>query len=249
MVEESASLSKIPRNFYQTHQGWGKVGDKCREFMDKLIKLNPEWTHHFFDDTQCAQMIEEHFDKRTLGAFKKLKAGAAKADLWRYCVIYIHGGLYLDMDADVSMNFNELLRLSNNPDFLLFYDGHPTLVQYVFAAQPKSKFLKRAVEIATDRILSGEENIFTATGPRVFNDAFIEVYGGLKVYNCEVEVDGSVRKDIYDRNGAVPENGAVFSYFDEYKESDLYEEGEKYVTESLGPTPGLYHGDMVTEIW
>ena len=32
-------------------------------------------------------------------AWSTLRAGAAKADLWRYCALYVHGGVYLDLDA------------------------------------------------------------------------------------------------------------------------------------------------------
>lgn len=29
--------------------------------------------------------------------------GAARADIWRYCVLYLHGGLYLDDDSDIKV--------------------------------------------------------------------------------------------------------------------------------------------------
>lgn len=62
-----------------------------------LRKQNPEFKHCLFDDTMCRNFIKEHFDDSVLWAFDKLKPGAYKADLWRYCVLYIHGGIYLDI--------------------------------------------------------------------------------------------------------------------------------------------------------
>ena len=39
-----------------------------------------------------------------LAAFRALGAGAAKADLWRYCVLYQCGGVYLDLDASITVS-------------------------------------------------------------------------------------------------------------------------------------------------
>ena len=33
----------------------------------------------------CRDFIQKHFNMETLWAFDKLKPGAYKADLWRYC--------------------------------------------------------------------------------------------------------------------------------------------------------------------
>ena len=41
--------------------------------------------------------IKSHFSKRVLYAYDKLIPGAFKADLWRYCIIYINGGIYIDI--------------------------------------------------------------------------------------------------------------------------------------------------------
>jgi len=35
--------------------------------------------------------------------------GAAKADIWRYAVLWLYGGVYLDYDSDIKTQFNELI--------------------------------------------------------------------------------------------------------------------------------------------
>ena len=45
----------------------------------------------------CRKFISENFEEDILYTFNKLKPGAYKADLWRYCILYKKGGIYLDI--------------------------------------------------------------------------------------------------------------------------------------------------------
>ena len=103
-----SDLNTIPLNIFQT---WNilELPIKMNENVELLKKENPEFTHYLFDDTMCRQFISDHFKKDVLFAFDKLKPGAYKADLWRYCVLYIHGGVYLD----IKLKFSDGFKLSN----------------------------------------------------------------------------------------------------------------------------------------
>ena len=68
-----------------------------------LIERIPGFEHHLFDDDDCRAFLAQQFKPPVLEAYDKLIPGAYKADLWRYCVLYIHGGIYLD----IKMNFEE----------------------------------------------------------------------------------------------------------------------------------------------
>lgn len=61
-----------------------------------FIDLNPEYEYIYFDNNDCINFIKNNFDKKVLNAFNKLVPGAYKADLFRYCVLYILGGCYFD---------------------------------------------------------------------------------------------------------------------------------------------------------
>jgi hypothetical protein len=68
-----------------------------RESVELLKSQNPEFTHYLFDDADCREFIAANFDYSVLDAFDRLIPGAYKADLWRYCVLYVRGGIYLDI--------------------------------------------------------------------------------------------------------------------------------------------------------
>ena len=67
------------------------------ERVETLKKQNPQFKYHLFDDNDCREFIKNHFREDVLYAYDHLIPGAYKADLWRYCVLFIKGGIYLDI--------------------------------------------------------------------------------------------------------------------------------------------------------
>jgi mannosyltransferase OCH1-like enzyme len=68
-----------------------------RECVESLCADNPEFEHHLFDDVDCRNFIHKHYGMVVLHAYDTLIPGAYKADLWRYCVLFKMGGVYLDI--------------------------------------------------------------------------------------------------------------------------------------------------------
>ena len=88
--------AEIPRHLYQT---WHTkdLPPKMRACVDSLRADNPELEHHLFDDADCRAFVQGNFGPEVLRAYDSLVPGAYKADLWRYCVLYKLGGVYLDI--------------------------------------------------------------------------------------------------------------------------------------------------------
>ena len=78
---------------------------KMRETVNHIIAANPECDHRLFNDTECRHFIRDNFPRQVLDAYDTLIPTAFKADLWRYCVLYIHGGIYLDIKYKPVNNF------------------------------------------------------------------------------------------------------------------------------------------------
>jgi mannosyltransferase OCH1-like enzyme len=76
-----------------------------KQKREKLIRDNPEFEFELYDNDDCRKFIEANFDKDVLYAFDSLIPGAYKADLWRYCIIYKYGGIYLDICRGYSETF------------------------------------------------------------------------------------------------------------------------------------------------
>ena len=106
----------IPAQIYQTWKT-NTLPPLMAENRRILIERTPGFKHYLFDDEDCRRMIEKNFDPQVLAAYDKLIPGAFKADLWRYCVLYLHGGVYLD----IKMNFDPAV----NPIKLLTRPHYP----------------------------------------------------------------------------------------------------------------------------
>ena len=86
----------IPLNIFQT---WHtkNLPFLMKKNIEYIKRLNPAFTYQLYDDDDCYNFIKDNFDSDVLNAFNNLIPGAYKADLWRYCVLYKLGGVYLDI--------------------------------------------------------------------------------------------------------------------------------------------------------
>jgi len=78
---------------WKTHE----VPKGMRDNILRLLKTNPEFDYYLYSDEECAAFIADNYDQDVLAAFHALKPGAYKSDLWRYCILYKLGGVYLDI--------------------------------------------------------------------------------------------------------------------------------------------------------
>ena len=133
----------IPLKIFQT---WTTkdLPEKMKERVEELKAINPRFEHYLFDDNDCREFIAKHFDKQVLNAYDRLIPGAYKADLWRYCVLYIHGGIYMDIKLKCINGFR-LIELTENSHFVK--DRNPPLTIYnaLMVSQKGNPFLWKAI--------------------------------------------------------------------------------------------------------
>jgi hypothetical protein len=87
-----------------------------------------------------------------LDAYQQLIPGAYRADLWRYCVLYIHGGFYADAKMQLHVPLTDLL--PKDTQCLLIRDryrkkrqGHDAYIyQAMMAFCPRHPVLKNTIE-------------------------------------------------------------------------------------------------------
>jgi hypothetical protein len=96
----------IPRIVHQT---WFESMDRNK--YPKMTRLMQSfrfsgWEHRFYTDAESATFLSTHFPPEVREAYDTLIPGAFKADLFRYCVLLIHGGLYADVDILLTSNLD-----------------------------------------------------------------------------------------------------------------------------------------------
>ena len=85
----------IPLDVYITCPNKNMPPLMMANFMN-LCNKNREFKFHVYDDHDCIVFLQENFPEEVVNAFHSLIPGAYKADLWRLCILYKYGGIYMD---------------------------------------------------------------------------------------------------------------------------------------------------------
>lgn len=158
----------IPLTIFQTFKSTD-VPERMARAAASWPEMNPAFAYRFFDDADCRSFIAAHFDDRTLAAYDRIEGGAFRADFWRYCVLVVHGGVYIDIDSTCAVDL--LSVLYDSDVFVSSRAGNLGWGIYngFICAVPRHPFLERAIARATDEILGarpGEHfDGYTVTGP------------------------------------------------------------------------------------
>ena len=79
--------------------------------MKNFFNRNKSWKIHLIDDDKMTNFMRSAFNgTRVLWAFELIhpKLGAARADIWRLAVLYVYGGVYIDIDADLLLPLDKV---------------------------------------------------------------------------------------------------------------------------------------------
>lgn len=163
----------IPKVIYQTFYT-KKLPSNIQKLINDMMDNNPEYEHCLYDDNDIDIFIKNEFDDDTYRAFKMLNVGAAKADFWRYCILYKKGGIYLDIDSSVIGKLDELIRFDNNA--IVSRETHQDIfLQWCLIFSSKHPIMKKCIEKCIENILTKKtNNILHLTGPIIFSESVIE---------------------------------------------------------------------------
>jgi hypothetical protein len=164
----------IPKKIFQTWET-NKVTPGMYDAVHTWIDKNPDWEYHFFDKDDRRNFIKDNFPKKVLDAYDNLIPGSFKADLWRVCVLYISGGLYVDNKCVLlSATLNEVIPfdvefLSLKDRNLKSNDSLGNIVSGFICSKPKHPFLKKAIDMFVEYVEKAwySTNPISCAGPGV----------------------------------------------------------------------------------
>lgn len=104
----------IPKVIHQTTYS-KDLKPELAENVEHLKRLNPDWAYMLYDDEDIKRYILEHYGQAIWSYYKRISAqyGAAKADFFRYLLIYREGGVYLDIKSSTTRPLDEVLKPSD----------------------------------------------------------------------------------------------------------------------------------------
>ena len=184
----------IPKIFHQTFYT-RNLPEKLKASVDLICHLHPDWEYRFYDDEDIAIFIQTHYPAEIWRYFERIdpRYGAARADLFRYLLMYRIGGVYLDIKSAVTrpiqLQKDDKLLLSNwtrvNGEF--DWGGHYELrhiaageyQQWHIVCVPGHPCIKAVIETVLQNIDSydpslhgiGKKGVLRVTGPIAYTVA------------------------------------------------------------------------------
>jgi mannosyltransferase OCH1-like enzyme len=183
---------KIPNVVHQTF---------CSKILPldiaKVIKENERICNNckfiFYDDNQCELLIKNNFNNEIYNTYMKINPsyGAMRADFFRYCVLYLYGGIYLDIKSKFSY---PIFKIINKDDVCIldiprrnletWRKNYPTYEQWLLIFAPRHPYLLAVInqiyryvndnyipETMNGISLSTKGKILNITGPDSFTKA------------------------------------------------------------------------------
>jgi mannosyltransferase OCH1-like enzyme len=191
LLEPTKQLSsqKIPRVIYQTFKT-NDVPKGMYESINSWKNLNPEYEHYFYTDNECEDFIGKFFSSEVLNAYLDLVPGAFKADLFRCCVLYEKGGVYVDSDMICLKSLEEYIE--HNDSFIVGRDDPMSksfLYNAFMASEPKNPIFKQMIDNIVENV-SNRRDLFylDICGPGLLGKTVNKVCGFNENNNYELGV-------------------------------------------------------------
>ena len=151
---------------------------------NRILAFNYEY--RFMDnDGTAAAFIKADYPADVYDRYIRLQIGAAKADFWRLLVLQKHGGVYLDLDANLIWPLGSILRPHDRELYILMKNGMKS--NYFIASKPDNDLLKEMIALVMHNIDENSiSNVYELTGPGILDQVLegVEVNSRSYRYIC-----------------------------------------------------------------
>jgi inositol phosphorylceramide mannosyltransferase catalytic subunit len=198
MAKTEKHLQHIPKIIHQSYAR-SKLDDDIQKNISAIKKLNSGWEYRFYDDEDCETFIKNNFEPYIFKAYQRINPvyGAARADFFRYLLIFKTGGVWLDIKSSITKPLDETLKTDDY--FILSqwqnrigepFQGwglHPDLwqlsggefQQWHIISAPENPHMREVIKRVYRNILNytykptrvGKNGVVTTTGPIAYSIA------------------------------------------------------------------------------
>jgi hypothetical protein len=191
--------------------------------ISTILNNSPEFSYKFFNNNDLYQFVKDNYSSIVNDAIQNLRPGAYVADLFRYCYLYLHGGIYTDckqilyipMSKYIFGNMSDAIHTNGQLD--LYVKDRPFNYAYnaVMVCDKLSNIQLECIRRSVWNIINNQYGhcALSVTGPNVLGDV----------------IDQQINRYIYPYHNTVPKNALA---------------KDSYITDSSGRIviKNTYHG-------
>lgn len=148
----------VPNIIFRTHAQLTARSDMVKYACKSWVDLNPTFNIIWYTDDDCNRWMKANMPTGINAAYDLLVPGAYKADLWRLCILYKYGGVYVDAFA---RPFLPIKKLIHAPFVSVLDAGGVGVHNGLIISQPRHPFLKQAI----DDIISNVQTRYYGSSP------------------------------------------------------------------------------------
>lgn len=136
----------IPLDIYQFWHD-DNLPECLIESTNNIKVNNPEFNYHLYNVETAREFIKNNFDNSVVEAYDTIIPVAFKCDLFRYCMMYLRGGIYLDIKY-MSINNFKFISLTDSAYLCKDVDGSEGgIYNAILVCLPKTDFMKKAIDM------------------------------------------------------------------------------------------------------
>tara|TARA_A100001015_G_C15002764_1_gene719292 strand:+ start:441 stop:1214 length:774 start_codon:yes stop_codon:yes gene_type:complete len=177
----------IPKKIFQTYSSFDEIDPLMKENIKKIQQEHKDWEYHFYSHKDVESFILKFYGKKYLNSYLQIDPdyGPARADLFRYLLLFKFGGVYLDTKTGLNKNLNEIIKVNDRYIISHWGKSHPEwgiypelgeegeYQQWFIICEPLHPFLGLTIANVIDNIKSysaerfgvGKLGVLRTTGP------------------------------------------------------------------------------------
>lgn len=165
----------IEKNIFQTFIN-SELPESIVNLIEQLKLKNSNYNYYFYTDEDILDFIKTNYSTEIYNAYNKLQIGAAKADFWRYLVLYKYGGVYLDLDSYITISLDDFI-LNQDKAIVTRENNYGHFVQWCLLIKSGHPILQYTIENVLKKIFEKKETRLNyITGPPVLSESIENLY-------------------------------------------------------------------------
>jgi hypothetical protein len=141
---------------------------------EQFLNLYPDNQYNLYSAEEIENIIKENFDEDVLISYRMLKPYSFKADLAKYCLLYLYGGFYFDL----SIFFLNQIPYLDEFDFFAFRDRSIDSIKTwmvasgIMYSKPRCSIMSTCINIVVENCKNkfyGED----VSGPAILGESIV----------------------------------------------------------------------------
>ena len=146
VIPEDLSFNGIPATIYQSYDNNTKVTGKLINIINNNVSNNEEFEFYLMNNNDSRLFIEQNFEPELLNVYDSLSS-IDKNNLWKYCILYMNGGIYMDINLELKEELIDIITpmLSASNTNVIFTKNNEYISNKLIIASPKLPIFKELI--------------------------------------------------------------------------------------------------------